>query len=85
MRLKAEEIIAKLYAVISKRSEIDLDVNNSAVKKVKEAFILDNIEVKTWVIKLAVDAVFSFLHVNQVIIAKPTLRPKPKETLTPDF
>jgi T-complex protein 1 subunit theta len=62
--LKAEEIIAKLYAETSKSSEYGLDVSDGQVKNVREAYILDSIEVKTWAIKLAIDAVLTILRVD---------------------
>lgn len=37
----------------------------------KEANILDSMEVKTWAIKLAIDAVLTILKVDQIIMSKP--------------
>lgn len=62
--LKVEEIIAKLYAETTKSSEMGLDVSDSQVKNVKDAYILDAMEAKTWAIKLAIDAVLTILRVD---------------------
>jgi len=62
-----------------------LDVSDGEVKNVKEAFILDSMEVKTWAIKLAVDAVLTILRVDQIIMAKPAGGPKPREAQAPDL
>ena len=83
--LKAEEIIAKLYAETGKSSEFGLDVSDGQVKNVKEAFILDSMEVKTWGIKLAIDAVLTILRVDQIIMAKPAGGPKPRDAQAPDL
>ena len=83
--LKAEEILAKLYAETSKSTEFGLDVSDGQVKNVKEAFILDSMEVKTWAIKLAIDAVLTILRVDQIIMAKPAGGPKPRDAQAPDL
>ena len=41
-----------------------LDVSDGQVKDVKEALIMDSMEVKTWAIKLAIDAVLTILRVD---------------------
>jgi T-complex protein 1 subunit theta len=38
---------------------------------VKEVGILDSMEVKSWAIKLTIDAVLTILRVDQIIMAKP--------------
>lgn len=83
--LKAEEIIAKLYAETAKSSEFGIDVSDGNVKNVKDAFILDCMENKTWGIKLAVDAVLTILRVDQIIMAKPAGGPRPREGGNPDL
>jgi T-complex protein 1 subunit theta len=83
--LKAEEILAKLYAETTNSSEFGLDVSDGQVKNVKEAFILDSMEVKTWGIKLAVDAILTILRVDQIIMAKPAGGPKPRDAGNPDL
>jgi chaperonin GroEL (HSP60 family) len=62
--LKVEELLAKLYAETANSSEFGLDVSDGQVKNVREAFILDSMEVKTWAIKLAVDAILTILRVD---------------------
>jgi T-complex protein 1 subunit theta len=37
----------------------------------KDAYILDCMETKSWAIKLAIDAVLTILRVDQIIMAKP--------------
>lgn len=83
--LKAEEIIAKLYAETSKSANYGLDVSDGQVKDVKEAFILDAMENKTWGIKLAIDAVLTILRVDQIIMAKPAGGPRPRDAQAPDL
>jgi T-complex protein 1 subunit theta len=62
--LKAEDIIAKLYSETNKSSLIGLDVSDGEVKDMKEAYILDAMETKTWAIKLTIDAVLTILKVD---------------------
>lgn len=83
--LKAEEIIAKLYAETSKSHKFGIDVSDGQVKDVVEASILDSMEVKTWAIKLSVDAVLTILRVDQIIMAKPAGGPKPRDAQAPDL
>lgn len=83
--LKAEEIIAKLYAETTTNKQIGLDVSDGLVKDMKEAFILDSWETKSWGIKLCVDAVLTILRVDQIIMAKPAGGPKPRDAQAPDL
>ena len=83
--LKAEEIIAKLYAETAKSKIFGIDVSDGAVKDVKEAYILDCMETKSWAIKLSIDAVLTILRVDQLIMAKPAGGPKPREMEAPDL
>lgn len=69
--LKAEEIIAKLYAETGKSKTNGIDVADGSVKDMKEAYILDCMETKSWAIKLSIDAVLTILRVDQIIMAKP--------------
>lgn len=62
-----------------------LDVSDGQVKDVKEAWIMDSMEVKTWAVKLAIDAVITILRVDQIIMAKPAGGPKPREAQAPDL
>lgn len=69
--LKAEEIIAKLYAETGKSKTAGIDVADGNVKDMKDAYILDCMETKSWAIKLSIDAVLTILRVDQIIMAKP--------------
>ncbi len=51
----------------------------------KEAWILDSLEVKSWAIKLTIDAVLTILRVDQIIMAKPAGGPKPRDAQAPDL
>ncbi|TNV81127.1 hypothetical protein FGO68_gene11350 [Halteria grandinella] len=83
--LKAEEIIAKLYAVTADSKTSGLDVSDGQIKDMKEAFILDSWETKSWAIKLCIDAVLTILRVDQIIMAKPAGGPKPRDAQAPDL
>ena len=83
--LKAEEIIAKLYAETTKSKTAGLDVSDGQVKDVKDAFILDSWETKSWAIKLSVDAVLTILRVDQIIMSKPAGGPQPRAAQAPDL
>lgn len=83
--MKAEEIIAKLYAETTKSSVYGIDVEDGKVKDVKEAGILDSFEVKSWAIKLAVDAVLTILKVDQIIMSKPAGGPMNRPANAPDL
>jgi T-complex protein 1 subunit theta len=69
--LRAEEIIAKLYAETGKSKTAGIDVADGNVKDMKDAYILDCMETKSWAIKLSIDAVLTILRVDQIIMAKP--------------
>ena len=60
---KAEEIIAQLYAECNKSKTVGIDIESGTVKEVK---VYDSYEVKSWAIKLAVDAVLTVLKIDQV-------------------
>lgn len=60
-------------------------MSDGKVKDVVEAFILDSWEVKSWAIKLTIDAVLTILRVDQIIMAKPAGGPKPREMQAPDL
>lgn len=70
--LKAEEIIAELYAKTGEKDFYGLDVNDGKVKDVAQAGILDVYETKSWALKLCVDACLTILKVDQIIMAKPS-------------
>jgi T-complex protein 1 subunit theta len=82
--LKAEDIIAKLYAETNKNKAAGLDVADGQVKDMTKAFILDSMETKSWAIKLTIDAVLTILRVDQIIMAKPAGGPKPRDMNAPD-
>jgi T-complex protein 1 subunit theta len=75
--LKAEDIIAKLYSETEKSNIFGLDVSDGSVKDMKEVFILDTMETKSWAIKLTIDAVLTILRVDQIIMSKPAGGPNP--------
>lgn len=77
--LKAEDIIAKLYAETAKGPLYGIDVSDGQVKDMKEAYILDSMETKSWAVKLTIDAVLTILRVDQIIMAKPAGGPKPRD------
>ena len=60
-----------MYAETAKGPIYGIDVEDGKVKDVKEAAILDSMEVKSWAIKLSIDAVLTILKVDQIIMAKP--------------
>jgi len=67
---KAEAVIANLYAAKSMRAGINIDTG--AVEDVTIHGIYDSLEVKSWAIKLTVDAVLTILKVDQIIMSKPS-------------
>jgi T-complex protein 1 subunit theta len=83
--LKAEEIIAKLYAENIKSHFIGIDVADGQVKDVREVGILDSMEVKSWAIKLSIDAVLTILKVDQIIMSKPAGGPSQRAAQAPDL
>ena len=82
--MKAEEIIAKLYAETVKSNLMGLDVSDGKIKDMKETCILDSMETKSWAIKLTIDAVLTILRVDQIIMSKPAGGPKPRDAQAPD-
>ena len=83
--LKAEEIIAKLYAETTKGPYYGIDVSDGLVKDVREVDIYDCMETKSWAIKLTVDAVLTILKVDQIIMSKPAGGPIPRDAQAPDL
>jgi len=78
---KAEAVIANLYAAKNSRHGINIDTG--AVEDVTVHGIFDSMEVKTWGVKLTIDAVLTILKVDQIIMSKPsggpnTNRPAPR-------
>lgn len=60
---KAEDLIAALYSETRKSKTMGIDVEDGTVKEVK---VFDSFEVKSWAIKLALDAVLTILKIDQV-------------------
>jgi T-complex protein 1 subunit theta len=70
--LKAETIIAELYAKVNTgSSEFGIDVSDGKVKNANEACIYDSLESKSWALKLAFDVCLTLLKVDQIIMSKP--------------
>lgn len=69
--MKAEEILAKLYAEAEKSSLFGIDVSDGQVKNSHEAGILDSMETKSWALKLSIDVSLTILKVDQIIMSKP--------------
>ena len=70
--LKAEAIIADLYAKAAENSTFGIDCNDGKVKDAVEADILDVMETKSWALKLCFDVVITILRVDQIIMSKPS-------------
>jgi len=62
--LRAEEIIADLYAKTSENNHFGIDVSDGKVKDVTEIGIFDSWECKSWAMKLSIDAVLTILKVD---------------------
>ena len=63
--LKAETGLANLYAEVNKGSfRHGIDVSDGKVKDAVEAGILDNLEGKSWALKLSFDVVLTLLKVD---------------------
>ena len=62
--LKAEAIIADLYAHAAENSKFGIDCNDGNVKDAVEADILDVMETKSWALKLCFDVVITILRVD---------------------
>lgn len=69
--LKAEEIIAKLYAKTSEAPH-GIDVSGGGVKPISELQVYDCWDTKSWAIKLTSDVVLTILKVDQIIMSKPS-------------
>jgi len=61
-----------LYAEVAKGSnQFGIDVSDGVVKNVVEAGVLDNMEAKSWALKLTIDVCLTLLKVDQIIMSKP--------------
>ena len=69
--LKAEEVIADLYAKTGESNVWGIDVADGKVKDVTELCIYDCWDTKSWALKLSIDAVLTILKVDQIIMSKP--------------
>jgi len=63
--LKAETVLANLYAEVNKgSSRFGIDVTDGKVKDAAEASIFDCLESKSWALKLAFDVCLTLLKVD---------------------
>jgi T-complex protein 1 subunit theta len=70
--LRAETILANLYAEVNKGSSaFGIDCTDGKVKNAVEASIFDSLESKSWALKLSFDVVLTLLKVDQIIMSKP--------------
>ena len=69
--LKAEEIIAKMYAKTSEGPH-GVDVDKGGVKPCDELAVYDCYDTKSWAVKLTSDVVLTILKVDQIIMSKPS-------------
>jgi len=69
--LKAEAVIADLYAKTGESNKWGIDVTDGKVKDVTELCIYDCWDTKSWALKLSTDAVLTILKVDQIIMSKP--------------
>ena len=74
--LKAESVLADMYAKSVDSSAFGIDVSDGEVKNSMEANIYDSWETKSWAMKLCFDVVITILRVDQIIMSKPSGGPK---------
>lgn len=74
--LKAESVLADMYAKTVDSSAFGIDCADGTVKNAMEANIYDSWETKSWALKLSFDVVITILRVDQIIMAKPAGGPK---------
>ena len=82
--LKAEAIIADLYAKTGDSNVYGIDVADGKVKDVTELCIYDCWDTKSWAMKLSIDAVLTILKVDQIIMSKPAGGPNMQKARRPD-
>jgi len=70
--LKAEEVLADLYAKTVDSNKFGIDVADGKVKDITEIGIFDCWETKSWAMKLCVDSILTILKVDQIIMSKPS-------------
>ena len=83
--LNSNEFIPKILAA-NERGSFGIEVEvirhlmkAGEIKESSELKVYDHLLTKSWGIKLAVDAALTILRVDQIIVAKPSGGPKPKE------
>jgi len=76
--LVSNEILPKLFSA-NKDEPHGIDIEKNMVSKSSDLKVFDHMRTKWWAIKLATDAAITVLKVDQIIIAKPSGGPKPKE------
>jgi T-complex protein 1 subunit theta len=71
--LKAETVLADLYAKHAESNVFGIDVSKGEVADIVncETPVLDLWETKSWALKLCVDSVLTILKVDQIIMSKP--------------
>ena len=69
--LRAEEVIADLYAKTGESNVWGISVADGKVMDVNELCIYDCWDTKSWALKLSLDAVLTILKVDQIIMSKP--------------
>ena len=69
--LKAEEVIAQLYAKTTEGPH-GIDVEGGAAKDVTALGVYDCWDTKSWALKLTSDVVLTILKVDQIIMSKPS-------------
>lgn len=74
--LKAESVLADMYAKTVESSSFGVDCSDGEVKNAMDANIFDSWETKSWALKLSFDVVITILRVDQIIMAKPAGGPK---------
>lgn len=80
--LNSTEILSKLYAAHQdQKRSIGVDVDNETVGTcdVLERHILDLLANRYWAIRFASNAAITVLSVDQIIMSKPAVGPKPKD------
>ncbi|KAF8455402.1 T-complex protein 1 subunit theta [Terfezia claveryi] len=80
--LDATEVLSRLYAAHHKKDDWNMGVDiedekGTGILNALEWNILDLLNVKSWAIKLATDAVRTVLSVDQIIVARQAGGPKP--------
>ena len=70
--MKAEEVLADLYAKTVDSNKFGIDVADGKVKDITEIGIFDCWETKSWAMKLCVDSILTILKVDQIIMSKPS-------------